>query len=143
MLGHAQDVTELREAQEQLRRLSLTDELTGLHNRRGFFTLAEQLLQKVAASGAATELSVVYVDVDGLKRVNDAYGHDAGSQYRCRGGCADQYVPRRGHRRPDRRRRVRRPGGGAAGHGGCHYRAHAASPGRVQRAQRHGRTRWR
>ena len=80
VLGHAQDVTELRAAQEQLRRLSLTDELTGLRNRRGFFTLAEQLLQKVAASGSATELSVVYVDVDGLKRVNDAYGHDAGSE---------------------------------------------------------------
>lgn len=80
VLGHAQDVTELRAAQEQLRRLSLTDELTGLRNRRGFFTLAEQLLHKVAASGSAAELSVVYVDVDGLKRVNDAYGHDAGSE---------------------------------------------------------------
>ena len=80
VLGHAQDVTELRAAQEQLRRLSLTDELTGLRNRRGFFTLAEQMLQKVAASGTVTELSVVYVDVDGLKRVNDAHGHHAGSE---------------------------------------------------------------
>jgi diguanylate cyclase (GGDEF)-like protein len=73
-------VTELRAAQEQLRKLSLTDELTGVRNRRGFFTLAPQLLQKVVASGSPTEFSVVYVDVDGLKRVNDAYGHDAGSE---------------------------------------------------------------
>jgi diguanylate cyclase (GGDEF)-like protein/PAS domain S-box-containing protein len=80
VLGHAQDVTELRAAQEQLRKLSLTDELTGVRNRRGFFTLAPQLLQKVVASGSPTEFSVVYVDVDGLKRVNDAYGHDAGSE---------------------------------------------------------------
>ena len=79
VLGHAQDVTELRAAQEQLRKLSLTDELTGVRNRRGFFTLAEQLLQKVTALPSPTELCVVYVDVDGLKRVNDAYGHDAGS----------------------------------------------------------------
>jgi len=80
VLGHAQDVTDLRAAQEQLHRLSLTDELTGVHNRRGFFTFAQQLLQKVSASGSSTELCVVYVDVDALKRVNDAYGHDAGSE---------------------------------------------------------------
>jgi len=79
VLGHAQDVTELRAAQEQLRRLSLTDELTGVRNRRGFFTLAEQLLRKVTAITSPPELCVVYVDVDGLKRVNDAHGHDAGS----------------------------------------------------------------
>lgn len=79
VLGHAQDVTELRAAQEQLRRLSLTDELTGVRNRRGFFTLAEQLLKKAAAASSPAEFSVIYADVDGLKRVNDAYGHDAGS----------------------------------------------------------------
>jgi diguanylate cyclase (GGDEF)-like protein/PAS domain S-box-containing protein len=80
VLGHAQDVTELRGAQEQLRRLSLTDELTGVRNRRGFFTLAGQLLQKAASFASPTEYCVVYVDVDGLKRVNDGYGHDAGSE---------------------------------------------------------------
>jgi diguanylate cyclase (GGDEF)-like protein/PAS domain S-box-containing protein len=77
VLGHAQDVTELREAQEHLQTLSLTDELTGLHNRRGFFTMASRLLR--AAPRTGQEFTVLYTDVDGLKTVNDTYGHDAGS----------------------------------------------------------------
>jgi diguanylate cyclase (GGDEF)-like protein/PAS domain S-box-containing protein len=77
VLGHAQDVTELREAQEHLQTLSLTDELTGLHNRRGFFTMASRLLR--AAPRTGQEFTVLYTDVDHLKTVNDTYGHDAGS----------------------------------------------------------------
>jgi diguanylate cyclase (GGDEF)-like protein/PAS domain S-box-containing protein len=77
VLGHAQDVTELREAQEHLQILSLTDELTGLHNRRGFFTMASHLLR--AAPRTGQEFTVLYTDVDDLKTVNDTYGHDAGS----------------------------------------------------------------
>ncbi len=77
VLGHAQDVTELREAQEHLQTLSLTDELTGLHNRRGFFTMAARLLR--AAPRTGQEFTVLYIDVDDLKTVNDTYGHDAGS----------------------------------------------------------------
>jgi diguanylate cyclase (GGDEF)-like protein/PAS domain S-box-containing protein len=77
VLGHAQDVTELREAQEHLQTLSLTDELTGLHNRRGFFTMATRLLR--AAPRTGQEFTVLYTDVDDLKTVNDTYGHDAGS----------------------------------------------------------------
>lgn len=75
--------TELRrEAQErqraelEVRRLSLTDELTGLHNRRGFFLLAEQQLQ--IARRARLPCAVLYIDLDGLKRINDSGGHEAG-----------------------------------------------------------------
>jgi len=78
VLGHAQDVTELRDAQEQLRKLTLTDELTGLKNRRGFLAMSAQMLTRPSAAGQ--EFTVVYVDVDGLKRINDAHGHDAGSE---------------------------------------------------------------
>jgi diguanylate cyclase (GGDEF)-like protein/PAS domain S-box-containing protein len=77
VLGHAQDVTELREAQEHLQTLSLTDELTGLHNRRGFFTMAARMLRSAPRTGQ--EFTVLYTDVDDLKTVNDTYGHDAGS----------------------------------------------------------------
>jgi diguanylate cyclase (GGDEF)-like protein/PAS domain S-box-containing protein len=77
VLGHAQDVTELREAQEDLKTLSLTDELTGLYNRRGFFATAARMLR--AAPRPEQEFTVVYVDIDGLKAVNDTYGHEAGS----------------------------------------------------------------
>jgi diguanylate cyclase (GGDEF)-like protein/PAS domain S-box-containing protein len=77
VLGHAQDVTELREAQEHLQTLSLTDELTAVHNRRGFFTMATRMLRNAPRTGQ--EFTVLYVDVDDLKTVNDTYGHDAGS----------------------------------------------------------------
>lgn len=77
VLGHALDVTALREAQEQLRQLAMTDELTGLHNRRGLFVNGSRVLAEAVRQhkGAA----VIYADIDGLKAINDTYGHDAGS----------------------------------------------------------------
>jgi diguanylate cyclase (GGDEF)-like protein/PAS domain S-box-containing protein len=77
VLGHAQDVTALREAQEQLRQLAMTDELTGLRNRRGFFVDGTRIIGEAARLQKTA--AVVYVDIDGLKRVNDTYGHDAGT----------------------------------------------------------------
>ena len=67
---------ELTLANEKVYRLSLTDELSGLLNRRGFILLAEQALK--TARRAKTELTLIYVDLDGLKRVNDELGHQAG-----------------------------------------------------------------
>nr|WP_269144769.1 GGDEF domain-containing protein [Nostoc sp. WHI] len=58
------------------RQLSLTDELTGLHNRRGFFLLAEQQL-KIAHRMKAF-CWVIFIDLDGLKQINDTLGHDMG-----------------------------------------------------------------
>jgi diguanylate cyclase (GGDEF)-like protein len=77
VLGHAQDVTELRDVQEQLRQLAMTDDLTALHNRRGFFINGMRLLVDVVRQEKGAAL--FYVDIDGLKRINDTYGHDAGS----------------------------------------------------------------
>jgi diguanylate cyclase (GGDEF)-like protein/PAS domain S-box-containing protein len=79
VLGHAQDVTELLEAQQQLRELSLKDELTGLYNRRGFLTMAEHQLKLEKHSGTARGLALMFADMDGLKAINDTYGHEAGS----------------------------------------------------------------
>jgi diguanylate cyclase (GGDEF)-like protein len=62
--------------QEALSRLALTDELTGLYNRRGFHTLAGQQLK--VSQRADRELVVVFVDVDGLKMINDTLGHRKG-----------------------------------------------------------------
>lgn len=61
-----------------LRRLALTDELTGVHNRRGFLFLAEQ--QLAVARRASATITVLFADVDGLKRVNDTYGHQEGDR---------------------------------------------------------------
>lgn len=79
VLGHAQNVTELLEAQKKLNELSLTDELTGLYNRRGFVTMAEHQLKLERHSGTARGLSLMFADMDGLKAINDTYGHEAGS----------------------------------------------------------------
>jgi diguanylate cyclase (GGDEF)-like protein len=61
---------------EEIRSLSLIDELTGLSNRRAFFTLADQRLQLLERSGSPCLL--VFADVDGLKQANDTVGHEAG-----------------------------------------------------------------
>jgi len=61
---------------ERLYKMSLRDELTGLYNRRGFFTLAEHLLKQVKREQDG--LYILYADVDGLKDINDTFGHRTG-----------------------------------------------------------------
>jgi diguanylate cyclase (GGDEF)-like protein len=68
----------LSELQEELRQLATVDELTGLAHRRGFFALGEHELLVAARTRAAVAL--LFVDVDGLKRVNDQLGHAVGDQ---------------------------------------------------------------
>jgi diguanylate cyclase (GGDEF)-like protein/PAS domain S-box-containing protein len=62
--------------ENELRELSLVDELTKAYNRRGFLALAEQQI-KVAYRGKK-EMSLFYADLDNLKRINDSAGHEAG-----------------------------------------------------------------
>ena len=57
--------------------LSLRDELTGLYNLRGFHLLAEQALR--LARRSRTPFSVLFIDLDNLKKINDLHGHSAGS----------------------------------------------------------------
>ena len=61
-----------------LRSMALVDELTGLYNRRGFLALARQQLRIAGRVGAA--VSQVYVDLDGLKQINDRLGHRTGDR---------------------------------------------------------------
>jgi diguanylate cyclase (GGDEF)-like protein len=63
--------------QKNLQNLSLTDDLTGLHNRRGFLALAEQHLRMIQRKGAAL---LIYLDLDDLKLINDSYGHLEGNR---------------------------------------------------------------
>ncbi|MEO7660283.1 MAG: diguanylate cyclase, partial [Pyrinomonadaceae bacterium] len=79
VLGHAQDVTKLLAAEKALRNLSLTDDLTKLYNRRGFLTHAQQQIKLEKHSGTARGLNLLFADMDGLKMINDTYGHEAGS----------------------------------------------------------------
>jgi diguanylate cyclase (GGDEF)-like protein len=67
-----------RRMESKVMRLSITDELTGLSNRRGFLMRAEQMLKLVHR--LHTHGWLVYIDLDGLKHVNDTQGHEAGDR---------------------------------------------------------------
>lgn len=69
-------IIERKQLEEKLHNNSITDELTGLFNRRGFRTLAQQELE--LARRKKMEMAVFYLDLDGLKLINDNQGHNAG-----------------------------------------------------------------
>lgn len=71
-------IAERIHAQEKLEVLASTDPLTGLFNRRYFFLLAEAEFKKAARYNRP--LSVIIIDIDHFKKVNDTYGHSAGDQ---------------------------------------------------------------
>jgi diguanylate cyclase (GGDEF)-like protein/PAS domain S-box-containing protein len=69
---------ELEEANDQLRKLAVTDELTGLRNRRSF---EERLVMEFSmARRRKRELSILLIDVDNFKMTNDRWGHAAGDE---------------------------------------------------------------
>ena len=72
----ASDITARSALEDELRAMSLRDDLTGLYNRRGFALLAEQRLKDSRRSEST--LTIVYADVDHLKSINDSFGHNAG-----------------------------------------------------------------
>lgn len=72
-----QNVT-LEQYSEKMHRLSFTDEMTGLLNRRGFYEYARRQIDASIEAGR-TGL-VIYCDMDGLKKINDTYGHDFGDR---------------------------------------------------------------
>ena len=63
---------------QEVQSLALTDPLTGLHNRRGFFQLGRAEFSR--AHRMARPLSCMMLDLDHFKRINDNYGHTAGDQ---------------------------------------------------------------
>ncbi|MCR5215046.1 MAG: GGDEF domain-containing protein [Eubacterium sp.] len=71
-----QTMNEIRDKNDQLNAISVTDELTGLYNRRGFFEAVDQLLTNASYNGKTGLIG--YIDMDNLKQVNDRYGHKDG-----------------------------------------------------------------
>jgi len=67
---------QLRRALTAMRTLAIRDPLTGLYNRRGFFELAGREVARSQRDG--TPFTVVEMDLDGLKQINDAHGHAVG-----------------------------------------------------------------
>ena len=78
LIFQIQDITERKRAEAAIHTLSLADELTGLYNRRGFLAFCKQhrsSLHRANKSGV-----LVYADLDGLKRINDSFGHKEGDR---------------------------------------------------------------
>ena len=71
-------VLELQQARDELRRLSITDELSQAYNRRHFIEVAEGELARALRYDST--FSIVIVDLDGFKALNDRHGHLAGDQ---------------------------------------------------------------
>jgi diguanylate cyclase (GGDEF)-like protein/PAS domain S-box-containing protein len=72
------DITKQKKMEEQLRELSLTDELTGLTNRRGFMLLAKHQIE--VSHRDKNKLVLIFADIDSMKSINDTFGHSGGDQ---------------------------------------------------------------
>jgi diguanylate cyclase (GGDEF)-like protein len=82
---------ELRQANEMLKRLSLSDSLTGIGNRRYFDEVLELSWEEAAQK--EKPLSLLLIDIDFFKKYNDRYGHDAGDKaLRCVAMTVDNTV---------------------------------------------------
>lgn len=75
MIGSVRDITERKEAEQQMRHMAYHDTLTGAMNRRGF---VEELLRKAAE--ATRKFAVIMIDLDHFKKINDSYGHQLGDR---------------------------------------------------------------
>ncbi len=73
-----QDITERKRAEKAIQTLSLADELTGLYNRRGFHAFCKQHLNTLRRTNKG--VVVAYADLDGLKGINDSFGHKEGDR---------------------------------------------------------------
>jgi len=76
-----EDVTARRMVEMELEHLVITDPLTGLRNRRGFFSAAEKIFER--SKHPPCELVVLMMDIDHFKNINDTYGHQAGDAVLC------------------------------------------------------------
>ncbi|MFK8028824.1 MAG: diguanylate cyclase [Gammaproteobacteria bacterium] len=77
-LAHAGQIRTLRDETANHRKLSMTDVLTGMPNRREFDSRLNRAI--LSSTEAGTEFGMLYIDLNGFKRVNDSYGHDAGDR---------------------------------------------------------------
>jgi diguanylate cyclase (GGDEF)-like protein len=75
VVAYCLDVAARRVANDRLRRLALTDRLTGLANEASF---RDRLDQEIAAAGTNLSFGLLYIDIDKFKSINDNHGHAGG-----------------------------------------------------------------
>jgi diguanylate cyclase (GGDEF)-like protein/PAS domain S-box-containing protein len=78
LIGFSTDITELRLLEEEVHRQATTDALTGVSNRSHFFQKAREEFLRVQRYPQA--LSLMILDIDGFKRINDVFGREAGDK---------------------------------------------------------------
>ena len=78
IIGFFNDVTKQEEEKEKLERLSNTDELTSLPNRRAYDTIVEKYIQSYNRD--KSDFVMFMMDIDKFKQINDMYGHDFGDE---------------------------------------------------------------
>jgi diguanylate cyclase (GGDEF)-like protein/PAS domain S-box-containing protein len=85
LFGIARDISDRKETEraitemnERLRQQAIIDELTGLHNRRAFMAIGEHELRSADRTGRP--LAVLFADLDGMKAINDSFGHAEGDR---------------------------------------------------------------
>ncbi|WP_043203360.1 sensor domain-containing diguanylate cyclase [Pseudomonas putida] len=76
--GYLTDISDLKGVEEELRALSVTDSLTGIHNRRYFQDRLKAELERAQRDGLA--LAVIMLDIDHFKCINDRFGHAMGDR---------------------------------------------------------------
>jgi diguanylate cyclase (GGDEF)-like protein len=72
------DITESKQLEDRLSTMSITDELTGLYNRRGFITFAQQQLK--VTERAKKDMLLFFADLNKMKQINDTLGHPEGDK---------------------------------------------------------------
>lgn len=75
-VGILRDIGERKKMEEQLYRLSITDPLTNVYNRRFFMQMLKQEIERTQRTGRA--FSIVMLDLDHFKSINDRFGHAVG-----------------------------------------------------------------
>jgi diguanylate cyclase (GGDEF)-like protein/PAS domain S-box-containing protein len=81
LISMLRDATERKALEDKLAQLATTDPLTGLHNRRSFDQALEHEWQRTLRAGSPT--SLLLIDVDHFKLLNDRYGHTVGDDCLC------------------------------------------------------------
>ncbi len=79
LIGTVQDITDIRSAEEKIYSMAYYDGLTGLANRAYFHDYLSTTIEKAANQGQ--RFSIIYIDLDNFKGVNDSFGHECGDGY--------------------------------------------------------------